>query len=226
MAREKTIFLSSSLPEDTDTHSLLDSYGFQIIAFSLIELVPIKQPPPPPMDWVFFYSKNALKFFIELFGVEKLGAYKIGLLGPSALPLLKNIELQAHYVGNGAPQSSVKAFTHILGESKVLIPTATHSMRRLPLELKKPDQYTEIDLYQNQIKSKVLIPEADVYLFTSPLNVESYLFNGGKITQPAIAIGPSTLKALEENNFNQSILCEKPSKDQLIMAGIKYLFKK
>ena len=99
-------------------------------------------------------------------------------------------------------------------------------MRRLPLELKKPDQYTEIDLYQNQINSKVLIPEADVYLFTSPLNVESYLFNGGNITQPAIAIGPSTLKALEENNFNEPLLCEKPSKDQLIMAGIKYLFKK
>ena len=62
-------------------------------------------------------------------------------------------------------------------------------------------------VYETATRENIQLPEADILVFTSPSNVESF-FKHTKIknTQKVVAIGTSTQKKLKEFGIENSLL--------------------
>jgi len=61
----KTIFISRKLSKDSFFKTKLEEAGFTIHGKSLLKFSAIPFQKTPKSDWIFFYSKNGVKFFFQ-----------------------------------------------------------------------------------------------------------------------------------------------------------------
>ena len=61
----KKVFISRNLTDDSVFKKLLENAGFQVFGASLIEFSAVPIHKIPKVDWVFFYSKNGVKYFFQ-----------------------------------------------------------------------------------------------------------------------------------------------------------------
>ena len=59
----KTVFISRDLDEYSAFTALLHAAGWQVRGLSLVTLTALPFDEIPEVDWIFFASKNAVRFF-------------------------------------------------------------------------------------------------------------------------------------------------------------------
>ena len=174
---------------------------------SFIETKKVDISKTPHTDWVFFASSNAVNhFFVQ--NPELKPKTKFGVIGKSTEQELKKHNRNAAFVGSVPDTKAVgKKFAKTVGAETVLFPQAKGGLRTIQQQFEDVSKLTDLVVYETVKKENEKLPQADVLVFTSPSNVESF-FEKGKISvsQKVIAIGKSTEKKLSEHGIQNCLL--------------------
>jgi len=225
LSKKKRIFITRDLTENSIFKNTLEKQGFTIVGKSLISFTAtdfgIKEIP----DWVFFYSKNGVRFLLEKVEPTFLNQLKIATIGEGTAAFLQAQNIQPDFIGNGKPTETAQQFLKVAAGQKVLFPRARNSKKSIQQLLEKEIEVLDLIVYHNEPKKEVKIDDFDVLVFTSPLNVNVCL----KIKQLAdnqlvIAIGETTATALKKHEINNYLLPEYPSEKSLsdLILGLSF----
>lgn len=182
----------------------------RLVARSFLEFTPVDFTPPVA-DWWFFYSPRAVKFSLHrLPAGVRLAALGAGTA--AALPAGRS----ADFVGAGQPAAVAEALAGVAAGQRVFFPRARRS--RLSVQTLVADRLTVLDAvcYDNRSRPAAEPILADVYVFTSPLNVAAYLDHqplaeGARV----VALGPSTGAALRGHGLEVEELAT-PTEEALV----------
>ncbi|NJC25366.1 uroporphyrinogen-III synthase [Neolewinella antarctica] len=191
-----TVFVTRELQLNSPLTKWARTPGRSVISHSLLRFTPVRFTPPSHAKVWFFYSPRAVEFSVDgLAGLSKRP--KLAAIGPGTAAALDAHGFQADFVGTGDPVEVATQFIEAVPATTVFFPRATQSRRSVQRML--PDNYTVLDAicYDNVVIDRVPPVRADVFIFTSPLNVEAYLREHAIAENTLLlAIGPSTAKAL------------------------------
>ncbi len=216
----QSVFISRQLKDDSPLKLWVKKNKITLYNFPLISQSPINFYFFPNTAWIFFSSKNAIKYFFnhspKIHASTQLGV----LSAESALYLQKEFNLKANFIGSGNDVAKIgRKFKTILNNQSVLFPQAQNSLKTIQNQLLNNTKQYNLIVYKSQTIKWLQIPNADIIILTSPLNVKSY-FEQKPCTfnKTYIAIGLSTKEALEQkhiknilvpNNFSEAGILEK-----------------
>lgn len=219
----KKIFISRDLDEGSVFKKMLTEQGFEVVENSLVEFLAVPNISVPPADWVFFYSKNAVRFFCQAVGLRTLLTYKTAALGPGTSETLRTAGLLPDFVGDGDPSSTAEAFLNLAKGSKVLFPRASESRQSVQRILAGQIESLDLVVYENIAKRVFQVPDCQALVFTSPLNAKAYFSKYRFREEEVIAIGQTTAACLSQLNITGYKVAEFPSEKALAELVISLL---
>lgn len=201
----KNVFITRELPETSYLRTALEKHGIELEGRSLIKTFPSINKLDSYIlrntDWVFFSSRNAIEYFFRL-DPQLPKKAKFGVLGRGSEDALRYLGKKADFNGEeeGIDTKDIaKEFAKIANGSNVLFPSAKGSLRTIQKALSANTRIMELTVYETVPEEDVAQSYADVLIFTSPSNVESYFVNNLlEPDQQVICIGKSTGKKFDE----------------------------
>jgi len=221
---EKSVFISRNLSPDSLFRIQLEAADFMVTGRSLLDFKAIPFTDFPSTDWIFFYSRKAVEFFLTQ--IQNLPTdLKIAAYGSGTAEALKIYKVTPDFVGTGEGISTFAAFTKIAGhQPTVLFPQALHSRRTV--ENLAGDQIKTFPLvvYDNVPRKNIEVSTATFLVFTSPLNVKAY-FDHYKLAknQKIIVIGKTTGAELDTDGIVDFEVAKTPSEEGLAVTLLDYL---
>ncbi len=214
----KRLFISRDVKGDNAFYNILSS-GFRITAYSLIEFKAIPfDYPNSDFDWIFFYSKNGVNYFFEVLDKTEIRS-KFAAMGPGTAAILKKRGYPVSFTGAGNPSEVASQFLAAAKNKKVLFPQAKNSKQSIQKILEAQIESQSLIVYNNTPKTTLpkQLSEQDVLVFTSPLNVKSYLSHFIiRDTQIVVSMGTSTSESLRQNGISSFHQTSMPSEQGLI----------
>ena len=218
------IFISRELKEDSVFSTRIEAAGAEVAGQSLIEFAPVAFDVVPPCEWIFFYSKKAVRFFFEGLPGEAPADVLWAALGRGTAGALLERGIAPDFIGTGAPEGVAVAFAQEAAGLRVLFPQALHSRQSIQQLLEGKIQAASLVVYDNRPRQAFDISFCQVLVFTSPLNAEAYF---GKYTlekeQQVVAIGETTAAALHRLGVREVIVAAEPSEEGLAAVAISLL---
>ncbi len=220
----KTVFISRNLTKGSYFQKAMNYYGHEVHAKSLINFDWIDFDKEVEGNWLFFSSKNGVKFFFEQNPMLP-ERFRVAALGEGTAKALRERGFNSSFVGQGSDTAAIaEDFANrvigIGGGSKVVFLTAEKSLRSIQKVLERDFKEIEIQdlvVYSNRAKSRFKIPTCDILVFTSPMNVQTYCKKYTIEThQTVVSIGKTTGKALEDLGYNNYRLASNP--DEISLA--------
>lgn len=201
----KNVFITRELPETSYLRTALEKHEIELEGRSLIKTFPsinkLDSYILRNIDWVFFSSRNAIEYFFRL-DPQLPKKAKFGVLGRGSENALRYLGKTADFNGEeeGIDTKDIaKEFAKIANGSNVLFPSAKGSLRTIQKALSPQTKIVELTVYETVPEEDVAQSFADVLIFTSPSNVESYFANNLlEPDQQVICIGKSTGKKFDE----------------------------
>lgn len=218
----QTIFISRHLEAESPFLIALSRYDLRVSGHSLIRFKAVPFDEIPATDWIFFYSRKAVAFFFRrVKELEQPPATSIrwGAIGPSTAAALEHWGVTADFVGDGDPGVTAQQFLLRAKGRRVLFPRAAQSRRSVEKALAGQIKSLDLVVYENAIDEEAPRPEADLLVFTSPLNARAY-FEGRQPNEQTkvIAIGNTTAAALRELGAVDVVVAPEPSEAGLAQA--------
>jgi uroporphyrinogen-III synthase len=192
-------FITRDLQPASEFLRRLSSGGWVVTGRSLVQFAPLPFASVPEADWIFFSSQQGVKFFFQQVDSSQLAlpSYRWAALGKATgLALAEHIPV-VDFTGDGDPVSTTAAFEQQAAGQIVLFPGARHSQRTVQDGIGKYANIRILEVYDNLPVSDPPATEADVLVFTSPLNVEAYCSKHSiRPFQRVVGIGATTERAL------------------------------
>jgi uroporphyrinogen-III synthase len=182
------IFVTRSLAPDSPLRSWAAEHNHQVQAQSLIRFAALPFTAPAMADWWFYYSSRAVRFA----GLPPPGV-RLAALGRSTAAAVKERSGRVDFHGDGQPEQVALDFLKVADGQAVFFPRARQS--RLTVQSALSEHITVLDAvcYDNQPAPPAAEIPAEVYIFTSPLNVAAYLDHFSLPPNVRVlAMGPST----------------------------------
>ncbi|MEM6770505.1 MAG: uroporphyrinogen-III synthase [Bacteroidota bacterium] len=195
----QTLFITRNLETGSPIIDWGQRNGWTIIDQSLLRFEPVRFWLPKPCAWWFFYSPRAVEFAANKLALCAMPLPKLAAMGPGTANALQSHDygLSASFVGNGSPEDVANDFGRFAAGERVFFPRARQSRKTVQTLLENIVEVHDAVCYNNLPVDDPAFVHAGVYVFTSPLNVRTYL---SAHPLPAdsriIAIGPSTAQAL------------------------------
>jgi hydroxymethylbilane synthase len=202
----KKVFISRN---ETDSsifkHNLLAN-KFSLVCKSLIKTEKIKFSNLPDCDWIFFSSKNAVKFFFEQ-KPNLLKEVKFAAIGDGTALFLKQYVENIDFVGySNDIKRTAEDFGNLAEGKIVLFPQAKDSLKSVQKQLSFNIKALDLYVYKTTSATNEKMEDFDIYVFTSPSNVTSFNINNTFSHKAKyIAIGKSTASKLKELKINNVI---------------------
>ena len=211
-----TVFLSRDLDPAGPLLAWAGAGKHAVMARSLLTFAPVLYVPPVA-NWWFFYSSRAVAFGLagRVDAVSEAGTL-LACMGPGTAATLRKMGLTPAFVGEGQPGEVAGQFAEVGAGQTVFFPRARQS--RLTVQKLLADRITVLDAvcYENRMAEDVREVFADVYVFSSPLNVRAFLqVNTLSVEDRIIAFGPSTAAALRERGLAPAVLA-RPTETALV----------
>ena len=191
------IFISRDLKRDSALVQRLETTGDIVIAESLIEFDFVPFNYFPFCEWIFFYSPRCVQYFFEMADANRYKNSRFAVMGSGTARAMIARDIIPDFIGNGNPEQTAESFGYEAYEQRVLFPQAENS--RKSIEKLIGDQVEVIDMvvYTNLPKEDFSIPISDLFVFTSPLNAQTYFdkYSLNK-NQKVLAIGKTTAESL------------------------------
>ena len=219
----KSAFITRKINKSNPFFKILIQQDFEVNGLSFIRFKAVEVSNLPNANWIFFYSKNGIRFFFEQLAQLNLKVENIdckwATIGQASTTYLEKLGIKVNFVGTGEPLSTSEAFLKVAKGERVLFPRAFNSKKSIQNIL--GDQIRQLDLviYENHLVQNVEKRNEDFLVFTSPMNAQAY-FNTFKLEgfQKAIAIGQTTAKALTQLGINDFTISTQPSEKSLAEA--------
>ena len=208
----KRIFISRSLKPSSPIRQVIGQNQLtdqSLIQFSKLDF------DTPEADWIFFYSRNGVKFFFQN-GNYELYPFLWACMNKGTADELSHYVTDTSFVGSGTPEEIAESFKqHIDSGQKVCFIRANNSKDSIMKLLVDHDHFS-IPVYDNVPVENVPDQEFDILIFTSPLNAEVWfrhsVYNGEKV----IAIGTTTADHLKNSlGIETVITAENPSESSI-----------
>jgi hydroxymethylbilane synthase len=205
--KPSSVLITRDLDEDSFFKKTLEGNDFTVNGVSFIETRKVNFSNAPASDWIFFASSNAVDHFFAQ-QPELKPKTKFGAIGKSTELTLKKYSKNAAFVGSINDTKVVgKKFAKAVGAETVLFPQAKGGLRTIQQQFEDASKLTDLVVYETVKKENVKLPEANILVFTSPSNVESFFEkNKMKPDQKVIAIGESTNKKLKQFGVENSLM--------------------
>jgi hydroxymethylbilane synthase len=194
----KSVFISRASGRYDLFSKSMKANGIQVNAQALIDIRPLPLKVVPRTEWIFFSSKNAVKFFFSQ--NPELGSPKFGCVGKSTAEALRKYGKKPDFIGYSTDtRMTGKQIAAAVGSASVLFPQAKESMRSIQQQFSNRQQVIDISVYETIKNNETKVPDADVMVFTSPSNVEAF-FEKNKIKtgQKCVAMGHATASSLRQ----------------------------
>lgn len=207
--RSLSVFITKNSNELPLLTRLLAANGVHAHYQSLIQTRALTVNNWPETEWVFFGSRNAVKYALQN-KPELLKGKKIGAVGPGTAKALESQGHRPDYIGQETEISKVaENFVALVDENtRVLLPLGEQSVRTLVKHWENKLQLETVIVYSTHAFKAPSLPVTNLILFTSPSNVESWVNQGGAIDGvTALAMGKTTYHQLEQRNFKSIVLC-------------------
>lgn len=198
----KAIFISKSNNDLELLPKFCSKNDITLHAEYLIRFEGVFFENPEKFDVVFFASIRAAHFFLEQQSLPS--SISVACIGQTTARKLQELGLEVSFIGenSGAPDAVANQFKEWLGKRTVLFPQSAISKRSISKHLPE-NQVVERIVYKT-ISTCQEIDSCDIYIFTSPSNVQSFLSCNKKIDGKIIAWGETTKATLESHGFSVS----------------------
>lgn len=210
----RKVFVTRNLKADSALRHWASVTGNTITGRSLLKFQQVPFEVPAEADWWFFYSSKAAEFC--LFSATLPANVRLAAIGEGTAKTLRELAGRVDFVGKGSPVRVAEQFKVVAEGHRVFFPRARNSL--LTIQRLLDDNVTVLDAvcYDNE---PVLVDEpiqADVFIFTSPLNVAAYLDQKElAASTQVLAIGGRTAAALYQRGYSASFP-QSPSEQGLV----------
>lgn len=212
-----SVFISKKLEEVSLLADFCKQNKIELFAESLIEFEALTlETIHPQADIYFFGSKNAFDFFQKQ--NLSLENKKIAVIGSSTKKHIENLGFSVDFYGEeaGNPQQVAQDLIKWLGKEKISFFQSDISKRSIASFIPET-QKEEFVIYKTKSLSQKLTKSFDLYVFTSPSNVKSFL-EQNTLSQRAkvISWGKSTDEVLSEKGISVFHTLKKASLEELL----------
>ncbi|GIV26938.1 MAG: hypothetical protein KatS3mg027_0752 [Bacteroidia bacterium] len=219
----KNIFISKSLDENNYLKKLCQRLHWKLTDISLIQTNSVSVSSIPDCDWIFFSSKNAVKYFLNsLSDAKELANNKhIACIGKSTAYFLESQGFSVHYYGSDTNLENIaNEFSKHCKNQRVLFPCSTISNQSIGNLIQEIAEVNYLPVYSTMELNITLSESFDVLIFTSPSNVRAF-FKSNNVSLQAryIAMGESTKKELLQHNIPDSHIEVPIAFDDVAIAG-------
>jgi len=218
----KSIFISRDLKANSFFKKELEAAGFTIHGKSLLKFSATDFKQVPKSNWIFFYSKNGVKFFFQRLKKLNRSIPKQVLwaaMGKGTAKALLAKTGQVDFTGGGNTLGTAMDFLEVANGRVILFPQAERSRQTIQRLLADNIIAKNLVVYKNEIKKQVPIPDCDALVFTSPMNVNAYFEKKAlSDNQKIYAIGRTTAKTLVSLGIEDFKIAEEPSEIALVKS--------
>lgn len=214
----QSVFISRDLSGDESLIQRLHNRGIAVTAVSLIEAAAVEFNPYIPLtDWIFFSSKNGVRFFFDQ--PVKITTQKFGAVGEGTASMLRK-HVPVDFTGKHIDTHETAIdFKQVVKNETVLFPQARGGWRTIA-GVFDPGKITEVICYETR-EVPVSVGHPDVLVFSSPSNVDSFFrVNSIQANQKIIAFGHSTGITLQKHGISEFKIPISLSEDDLFRAII------
>jgi len=196
------IFISRELQDDSPVRTFAQNGQHFLQAESLVAFEPVAIGDLPDSDWIFFYSRRGVQFFVQQLraaGIPFPEKRKLAVMGDGTAKQLKKQGRSPDFAGNGNPDTVAAAFGDLAQQQRVLFPRAVNSRMSIQELIRHKVDVIDLKVYNNLPREDFDLQfPFDVFLFTSPMNVEAF-FRRYPDVDPAqrfVGIGKPTCESL------------------------------
>ena len=184
------VFISRSESDAQDIVASLNNSNYTSHCQSLIKVEVLPFNIKKEFDWVFFSSSNGARSFFQQAANVNAKYAAIGPATASAMPF------ECDFVGEGTNTEEIaRMFFHLVGNERVLFPSAEDSLNSTA-NLFDLEQIEIISTYKKE-RIAIRLPEARLYLFSSPSNVYAAQEMNDLVGMNCVAYGAATASALK-----------------------------
>ena len=209
------IFISKDASSLEEIPLMLNSMSVQAFYKSLIRFESVSFKIESHFDVIFFPSVRAAKFLLES-GQVDLSRYILACNGVQTQKRLHELGYACDFVAENAgnPEEVSKSFTSWLGQRKVLVPHSNISSLSVTKHLSN-QQLSTAEVYKTVLSESNIEP-CDVYVFSSPSNIQSF-FKGNtpKTGSKLIVWGNTSMQSLNEHGYQADHTLKQGSIDEL-----------
>lgn len=205
--RNASVFVSRNKKEASYFSDSLSRHGYKLNFHSLTRFEKIPFKGLPECEWLFFSSRNCVKYFFDQ-RPHVPANVKIGSIGGTTAEALIKRGIESQYTGSGPDTIAIgKEFAALAGNSKVVFPQSTASYRTVQKQFADQSNVIDIVVYDTIENEKAEIPDTDIVVLTSPSNAILY-FRKKKVLpdQVFVPIGNSTAEILRKNGITNFVL--------------------
>ncbi len=204
----KNVFISRVLQPSSPIKDVIGNN--QIVAISLIQFSALDFDVPQA-DWVFFYSRNGVKYFFEN-GNYELYPFLWACMSKGTADELSHYVTDISFIGNGNPEEVANSYKNIIGTKEVTcFIRAENSLDSIHKRLDRPNDYS-IPVYKNSPIQDIPKQKFDILIFTSPMSADAWFQNTRYNNEDIIAIGPTTADhLLNTYGIKNVTIAESPS---------------
>jgi len=212
----KKAFITRTLTEKSIFKTTLEEKGFQTEGNSMVKFSSMDFNFDKPCDWIFFYSKNAVKYFFQKIKLEQIKGKKLATFGSSTAKALEAQGVKTDFHGKGDSSAVAKQFLELAKGKTVAFPRAKSSLKSIQTKIADSTQIVDFPVYKNVAKSETQSSDAAYLCFTSPLNAKTYFKNHPpKVHQKLITIGRTTGETLISLSKNKIYISDINSEENL-----------
>lgn len=202
--QSKKVFISRDLEEGAYFRNFLSKAGFEVEDKNLLNISSISFVTDGQADWLFFTSRNGVKYYFEQIQYSKDNCPKIGVVNAGTAQAVRALGYQVDFEGTSACTKKTSEQFGAIAQGKVILPQATQARGVMERSLGHCEVIS-LPVYSNTILEDIEKIEADILVFTSPMNAQSYLQKyQPESWQKLVAIGPSTQKAITDLGYQST----------------------
>lgn len=196
-----SLFISSESSSSDVLEQFCHTHHIRCIRKSFIAFEAVPFEVNVSFDAIFFTSPRSFDYFIASYRLTNEVA--ISCIGEETKKHIEHAGFSVSFYGveAGNPQQVAIELKSWLQSKHLLIPQSNRSNKSIEAILDF-NQFTPLVVYKTCLNPQI-IPTADVYIFTSPSNVESFLSkNTIPIQSIVIAWGKTTREFLSKNEIS------------------------
>lgn len=194
-----SVFITSDLQENDYLVNALRAHKYTVNYESFIEFSSVNCEYPNNADWLFFSSKNGVKYFYNTEILKLRPEVKIAAINQGTAQALFELGLKVDFIGQGSDLQKIAKDFDTVASGNIVFPQAKKSMQSIQKNLERNTQVESLVIYENKPKQEIEKRTESILVFTSPMSVEAY-FSKYAITnfQQIVSIGKTTTKKLQE----------------------------
>ena len=216
------VFISRICDENSSFRKILTEKGIALCDESLIDFSPLNFQIPQDYEWLFFYSKKGVYFFFHANPILSTNI-KIAALGKgTAAKIIQYFGQEPDFIGDGIPETCAATFKKLAAGKRVIFVRAEESKKSIQNLLNDHLTVLELIAYKNVSKVEFSKTDADILVFTSSLNAETYLKKYPvEKNQILAAIGKPSANTIEALGYKNVFCSDSPDETALAKLVLK-----